>query len=451
MFNKTTTRTIANILLVTNIFVWYLIAFELVQFGQSNPTHLLMILAANSAAIAASALISWLIFRNFKNENVFFNVWISAGILVSLIPLALNNTDFASMLSLSIVFGIYFGFGMPKTLGHYAASVEIGKRAKIGGLTFLLIGLMSAILSILIPENVVFVCIILTAIRLIGLLSFRMLGKKEELPHEDSLEKTSTFPLKKTFILYFIPWAIFCLVNYLTVPLITNAFEDSAFISLSPIIENIVIAISAVACGVLADRFGRKRIIMVGFVMLGIGFAVLGLSTYASPSSPTGFITPMYAGYIYTISDGVAWGIFFTMFLLTLWGDLAKNGKVEILFALGALPYIFGNVFRLSLQDLIGTISSTQVFSFASVFLFIAVIPLLYAPETLPEKIIASQELNSYVNKALERVKKEGLKSQKKPQKLSEKNSQQNKVPAEETPEQNQQYEEARKLAEKYY
>ena len=200
-FNKTTTRTIANILLVTNIFVWYLIAFELVQFGQS-PTHLLMILAANSIAIAASALISSLIFRNVKNENMFFNVWISAGILVSLIPLALNNTDFASMLSLSIVFGIYFGFGMPKTLGHYAASVEIGKRAKIGGLTFA-IGLLSAILSVLIPENVVFVCVILTAIRLIGLLSFRMLGKKEELPHEDSLEKTSTFSLKKTFILYF--------------------------------------------------------------------------------------------------------------------------------------------------------------------------------------------------------------------------------------------------------
>ena len=111
------------------------------------------------------------------------------------------------------------------------------------------------------------------------------------------------------------------------------------------------------------DYYGR-------FCYVGIGFAVLGLSTYTSSSSPTGFITPLYAGYIYTISDGVAWGIFFTMFLLTLWGDLAKNGKVEILFALGALPYIFGNVFRLSLRTWIGTINSTQVFSLLPVFFY---------------------------------------------------------------------------------
>ena len=101
--------------------------------------------------------------------------------------------------------------------------------------------------------------------------------------------------------------------------------------------------------------------------------------------------------------------------MLTLWGDLAKNKNGKILYAIGTLPYIFGNVFRLSFQNVLraNIPDSTQFFSFASIFLFLAVIPLLYAPETLSEKIIANQELNSYVNKALEKVKKETIKKQK--------------------------------------
>jgi hypothetical protein len=39
-------------------------------------------------------------------------------------------------------------------------------------------------------------------------------------------------------------------------------------------------------------------------------------------------------------------------------------------------------------------------FSFASFFLFLAVIPLIYAPETLPEKRIKERELREYVEKA---------------------------------------------------
>jgi hypothetical protein len=45
-------------------------------------------------------------------------------------------------------------------------------------------------------------------------------------------------------------------------------------------------------------------------------------------------------------------------------------------------------------------------FSFASFFLFLAVIPLMYAPETLPEKTIKDRELKSYLEKA-QKVKEE--------------------------------------------
>ena len=69
---------------------------------------------------------------------------------MSLIPIALNIADFNSMLSVSIVFGVYFGLGLPITLGNYAASLEVGKRAKISGITYLIIALLTAVLSILV-------------------------------------------------------------------------------------------------------------------------------------------------------------------------------------------------------------------------------------------------------------------------------------------------------------
>jgi hypothetical protein len=41
-----------------------------------------------------------------------------------------------------------------------------------------------------------------------------------------------------------------------------------------------------------------------------------------------------------------------------------------------------------------------MIFSFASVFLFLAVLPLIYAPETLPEKTMKDRDLKSYIEKA---------------------------------------------------
>jgi F0F1-type ATP synthase membrane subunit b/b' len=39
-------------------------------------------------------------------------------------------------------------------------------------------------------------------------------------------------------------------------------------------------------------------------------------------------------------------------------------------------------------------------FSLAAFFLFLAVVPLMYAPETLPEKKVRERELRDYLEKA---------------------------------------------------
>ena len=83
-------------------------------------------------------------------------------------------------------------------------------------------------------------------------------------------------------------------------------------------------------------------------------------------------------------------------------------------------------------------------FTVASFFLFVAVIPLMYAPETLPEKAIKDRDLQSYIEKAKKIAKK---KDEKNETKFSDKTENEKNDEDKESPED----EEARKLAEKYY
>jgi len=72
--------------------------------------------------------------------------------------------------------------------------------------------------------------------------------------------------------------------------------------------------------------------------------------------------------------------------------------------------------------------------------MFIAVLPIIYAPETLTEKNIKDRELKNYIEKAQKLVAKETkLKKDK------------NKNNEKEEKESSKENDEARKLAEKYY
>jgi hypothetical protein len=57
-------------------------------------------------------------------------------------------------------------------------------------------------------------------------------------------------------------------------------------------------------------------------------------------------------------------------------------------------------------------IQPTAAFSIAGFFLFLAVLPLMYAPETLPERKIRLRQLRSYVE-AAKKVREKYLKKAK--------------------------------------
>ncbi len=445
----------ANIILVANAFIWYLIAFNglkslLTQQGASD-TFTLLIVGINTGAIIVSGLLGTLLVDKIKNRRAFLYFWLAGGIVLSIIPLGLNVSSATEIAVVAVIFGAYFGVGMPATMGYHVSFSAVEGRAKIGGLTFLIIGVIFAIAGLTVLNSILTICLILVALRIVGLAIFHFMPIRETLqePHKETIKvKYRSIISNKPFLLYFIPWCMFTLINFLTIPIQSKIYPTDSTMDYSAflrVMENVVVALVAVISGFVADRWGRKRLTMIGFIMLGIGYAVIGLSYNPNSVNSTNMLLPSI---IFTITDGTAWGIFYVLFLFTLWGDLAQNRNSDKFYFLGALPYISSYFMQLMFTPFLKQeISATTIFSFASVFLFLAVLPLVYAPETLPEKHMKDRDLKTYIEKAQKIAQKEeGIKKKQKKNKPHE--EAEDEKPAEETSEE---YKKAKELAEKYY
>jgi MFS family permease len=225
--------------------------------------------------------------------------------------------------------------------------------------------------------------------RLLGLVSIPLLGNLLENRERKQGPSIVSLFRDRSVLLYFIPWTMFSVINYLGWP-INSKIHGEDFVYFSILINTIIAGIFALVAGILADNIGRKRTLVSGFIIFGVGYAILGINPFN-----------IYAWYFYTLVDGIAWGIIYVIFWFTIWGDLAREKSSEKYYAIGILPYALSGFLRTTLGPYIASaISEYAIFSFASFFLFLAVVPLMYAPETLPEKKLRERELRSYIEKA---------------------------------------------------
>ncbi len=392
--------TFMYVMLIVNAFTWYFYAFELLRqiVEALNPTAIeaSIIWGANFAGIALSAMLGGILKERLKRRVPFLLVWMFVGIVISPIPIMLDLSNSGNLMVISAVLGSYFGLGMPVTMGFFASCTAVERRARMGGAMFLLIGIGFFLLGSTRSDNIASLVLVLATWRAVGLLVLLFLK-----PQKEPAEKINGVPYvsvvsKQSFFLYFIPWCMFSLVNNSTVPVLSSFFGEE-FVRFSSTVENILIAIFAVVGGFLADIFGRKRVITSGFVMLGLGYAALGIFPH---------FTLSWLFYIFV--DGFAWGAFNMLFLLVIWGDVAEGKSSEKYYAIGALPYLASNFVRLLVGPYIAEfVSVTTIFSFGSFFLFLAVLPLIYAPETLPKKKMEERHLKKYIEKAKKIARKE--------------------------------------------
>jgi MFS family permease len=409
---------VVNIILLVNSLVWYLCSFSFLKNNTGfTGNDLVMIIGINLITTFLAAVLSSKVIQKIGNRTKIIVPWLIIGIFISILILFIDSSFFnfgsitsvigpapknfpisASFFEISLISGIvgtYCGFGFPALLGYFTATTKSVHRAKISGI-ILLVTSLSYALMVLFVQTAISAVIVLAICKLCGLLAIIFLKLSEVKISKEEKVSYKTVLKDRSVLLYIVPWLMFSIVNAFALPTLSSGFGADT-INTVTFVENILAGIFAVIFGFVAVRFGRKRLLFFGFTMLGVGYAILGLF----PSD--------YGLYFYTFADGVAWGIFMMLFILTIWGDIADKRDSEKFFIIGFLPYLLSAFLQVAFGQFIAesVTNLTSVFLFISIFLFIAITPLYFAPETLSDEDKTNNELTTYAEEALKQFEQE--------------------------------------------
>lgn len=380
-----------NSFLLINALVWLLVTNYLLEDFVTLLNFVgmdqILIWSFYYSSIIGSGVIG-AFFSKKMNGLKFISVWTLFGTLVSLLPILFAAPTISEMLVIAILFGCAGGIGMPSCLGYFADSTKITNRGLISGVAFLGINLFASVFSIVFDGSTIFLSwIFLAAWRGAGLLVFFLkpvihnkIGSTKT--YNDSFKSIIT---NRGFYLYFIAWFMFMLIDRSEDPTLRFLLGDMDYYVVAPIIGSI----SGLVAGILADRIGRKKVIMPGFVIFGIAYALIGL-----------FHDYVIARYIFITMESISGGILLVAFILMIWGDLSEFGSREKNYAIGLIPFFLTSIIQLFSGPFFMDIPNESAFSLAAFFLLMALLPLWIAPETLPEKNIELRRLKSFADEA---------------------------------------------------
>jgi len=390
---------IAVLIVVANIFVWYTLIYvfliDMVKNLIVTELESLEIFVFFYVSIAISAILNPFLSKKFTAHSFLAFCFLFGAFATALLWLFDMSTP-TSAFTVSSILGFSIGISLPSALAYFADNIDLENRGKAGGIIWLLVGfgtLTLAVLSNTIDTSIAI--LMLTILRISGLLFF-------------FFEPKLTVNLKKDYsyfailrdsriLLYLVPWIMFCLINWIESPIVEQFLRsqgmDFTFITF---VELVISGVFAFVGGFFSDIVGRKRIIIIGFIMLGIEYSVLSF-----------FGEIAFFRYLYILLDGISWGMFAAVFFIILWGDLVRDAIKERYYVIGGLPYLLAGFLGIFVGQHVASIPVNSAFSLASFFLFLAILPLIYASETLPEKKIQERQLRKYAEVAKKIAEKE--------------------------------------------
>ncbi|MEM3190217.1 MAG: hypothetical protein QW454_04255, partial [Candidatus Bathyarchaeia archaeon] len=309
-----------------------------------------------------------------------------------LLSLFLENTPI--IMALTLVLGIAYGLTTPTYLSFSAIYSEIERRGRLSGFLLFFTQFCMIAYCTLLRFNASLMLLAIAGLKMINIVNL-LLYKPLLNQSINMTDRYKDATRNRSFVLYFVPWFMFCLVNYIEEPILRNAFGEET--SQLYMISAASAGISAFLGGYFCDLKGRKVVSILGFILLGVSYGVLS------------FLNNFGMVKIFFMSiNGIAWGMLYVIFVFVIWGDISEGRVREPYYFLGNLPFLLSNIiyFTSEKSKVFNFISLSTSFSIASFFIFLAVVPLLYAPETLPERVIREKELRSYVEKAKRLVEK---------------------------------------------
>ncbi len=378
--------------LLFNAFSWYFFCNLTINnireiYSEGSFESLSLQLAYPSSIIISAILASLSLI--YVRKKHFFISWIIVGIGSSISSAFLPESSLVVKLAITVFMGSSLGIGMPMCLNYFMELTPIEKRGKIGGITFLAIITSAVFFIATVPMlDPTTNAIVLATWRGWSLVVLYFIREHKGTLKDNGERKKAycEFPWNRTFFLYFTTWFMFTLVSGFGANIV--AFYGGDYRMQLKLIEPAISGFSALITGAFSDWIGRKRVITFGFVSLGLAYAVLGLTPEM-----------WFSWFFFYIMDGIALGLLWVMFIVVLWGEISRHG-IEKSYAIGAAPYFLTGIVSSLLAPFTSFIPRTSAFSLAALFLFVAVIPLMYVPETLPEKKIKERELKMYIGEA---------------------------------------------------
>jgi MFS family permease len=348
------------------------------------------------ASIGSSVAGSFLSYQIRRLNLLYF--WMILGTVSSFFPVIVPYLTAGQYVIIFLFLGISLGLGIPSCFAFFAEFTKIENRGHVSALIFSIANFSVLIFTLLFMIFDLSNYFLFLAIwRGLGLLLFVLLKPEERNRNRRNRTSFAFVFHDRSFILYFIAWVMFTLIDSLEKSILRN-FVESNFGRLILIIQPIIASFAMLIAGLLSDKIGRKRVTIYGFVSLGIAYAIIGIAP-----------TLRISWYLYLAIDGIAAGILWLIFILIIWGDLSSFVTSEKYYLVGNLPTLARNITSLLPISFGALIPINATFSLASFFLFLAVLPLMYAPETLPERKIRLRQLKSYVE-AAKKVREKYLK-----------------------------------------
>jgi MFS family permease len=315
------------------------------------------------------------------------------GIFSTVLLGLLEGTFFASILS--SLLGMSFGLGLPSSLALVADYTVVENRGRLSGIivlgTFVIAFVSMAIYRILNPDpdmfNMLDIILLLVVVRSISIFGM-VIEKLDRLLIIEKKKTRLNFSEYKEFIFYLCPWVMFTIASTFGHNIIdATTIEPEEVYFARDILRFVFIAIFGLAAGIIADRFGRKLPIIFGLATFGIGFLLLGFN-----------MNDVMSVNIYYSLSGITWGIFFVIFLAVS-GDLSTSTLREKFYALGyILPVTV--LFALSaipVHNITEFLPAEIIARILAIFLFLAIVPVFLANETLTESKMQERKMKEYV------------------------------------------------------
>jgi MFS family permease len=310
------------------------------------------------------------------------SIWIVFGVVnILFLPIA-HGTLFLPFLS--SLLGISLGFGLSSCFALMAENTLVEERTRISALIilelFLIVPLVMFVAETFhfgLTERVLLVAFT----RFTCFLPFAIIPLRSENKGKKAILSSIT---QKNFILYLFPWIFFNIAAGLnfwwTRPQITSSYN------LDPSLATFYLctAVFGIISGIASDRFGRRLPIGIGIAMGGISFAILGYSF--------SFLT-----YLISVSIlGVAWGFLLAVYL-AIPGDIAGSYTKEKFYALGTITPLILYLGINAVPSAQFDFDMARLFPIISILLFLAIVPILIAKETLPENKIYDRKIKEHM------------------------------------------------------